>query len=185
MAPGEAFHYTLIDEVIEGSLRPLKRLGNGLFVVTLLALTLAALGIYAIAAHSVQLRTIEVGIRKVLGATTNNISRLLCWDLLKPVALGVIIALPVTWVVLNYLLQHSPIGLELNAMPFLVATAIVLAVNMLTIYGHTQSMGQNRSGPVVEVVNAAAKLADYAAARLIRPTQARQYRQPCIGQTFT
>ena len=67
----------------------------------LLAVIVACLGLFGLAAFTAERRTKEIGIRKVLGARTRDIVRLLAWQFSKPVIIANLIAWPVAWWVMR------------------------------------------------------------------------------------
>ena len=72
----------------------------------ILAVIVACLGLFGLAAFTAERRTKEIGIRKVLGARTRDIVRLLAWQFSKPVIIANLIAWPVAWWAMRYWLQH-------------------------------------------------------------------------------
>ncbi|MDM3872462.1 ABC transporter permease [Porticoccus sp. W117] len=141
--PGAVFKPEFIEQQLADELLPLQRATQGLVTITALALLIAALGIYAMAAHNVQRRTKEVGIRKVLGASVNNITQMLGLSLLRPVLLALAIALPCGYVALKTLQQYMPIQIDIGSIPFIAAAIITLAVALLTVVGHTRRVAKS------------------------------------------
>jgi ABC-type antimicrobial peptide transport system permease subunit len=76
-----------------------------------IALLLAAIGLYAVIAHSVSQRTKEIGVRIALGAASRDIRRLVLGEGMRPVALGLIVGLTVSLAV-NRLLQSQLVGVS-------------------------------------------------------------------------
>ena len=101
-----------------------------------LAILLSCVGLIAMAAFALQRRTREIAIRKVLGARTGDILRLLLWDFLKPVLLANLIALPVAWYVargwldgFSYRIDMPPLAFATAAMATLVLAAAAVTVH--------------------------------------------------------
>ena len=101
-----------------------------------LAIAIGCLGLYALAAFTAERRTKEIGIRKVLGARTADIVRLLVWQFLRPVVLANLIAWPVAWWVLRDWLNGFDARVALDPAWFLAAGALALAIATATIAGH-------------------------------------------------
>jgi putative ABC transport system permease protein len=102
----------------------------------LLAVIVACLGLFGLAAFTAERRTKEIGIRKVLGARTNDIVRLLAWQFSKPVILANLIAWPVAWWAMRDWLNKFDARIDLSPTPFVLAAAIALAIAIGTIAGH-------------------------------------------------
>jgi putative ABC transport system permease protein len=102
----------------------------------LLAVIVACLGLFGLASFTAERRTKEIGIRKVLGARTRDIVRLLVWQFSKPVIVANIIAWPAAWWVMRGWLNTFDQRIALGPSPFLVAGGIALAIAIGTVAGH-------------------------------------------------
>jgi len=102
----------------------------------LLAVIVACLGLFGLASFTAERRTKEIGIRKVLGARTRDIVRLLVWQFSKPVIVANIIAWPVAWWVMRGWLNGFDTRIGLGPSPFLIAGGIALAIAIGTVAGH-------------------------------------------------
>lgn len=107
-----------------------------LSIFAAVALTLSCLGLLAMAAFSVQRRTREIALRKVLGARTSDIIRLLLWEFTRPVVLANIIAWPIAYYVLRSWLNQFAYRIDLPGWPFLVAGLAALVVAFAAIGNH-------------------------------------------------
>ena len=101
-----------------------------------LAIIVGCLGLYALAAFSAERRVKEIGIRKVLGARTKDIVRLLVWQFSKPVILANLIAWPVAWWVMRGWLNGFQDRISLNPALFLLAGLAAFAIAVVTVVGH-------------------------------------------------
>jgi putative ABC transport system permease protein len=102
----------------------------------LLAVIVACLGLFGLAAFTAERRTKEIGIRKVLGARTRDIVRLLVWQFSKPVVIANLIAWPIAWYVMRDWLNNFDARITLGPVPFLIAGALALAIAVGTIGAH-------------------------------------------------
>ncbi len=116
----------------------------GLF--SLLAIFIACLGLLALAAFTAERRTKEIGIRKVLGATTPGIIGLLSKDFLKLVVVSLFIASPVAWYAMNKWLQDFYYRIDIEWWVFVVAGVLAVAIAFLTV--SFQSMKAALMNPV-------------------------------------
>ena len=100
-----------------------------------LAIFIGCLGLFGLAAFMVIQRTKEIGIRKVLGATTTQIVQLVSTDLLKLVAFGFLIAIPVAWFIMNQWLESFAYKTEVSWEVFLITGLIAFTIALITVSG--------------------------------------------------
>ena len=112
-----------------------------------LAVIVACLGLFGLAAFTAERRTKEIGIRKVLGARTQDIVRLLVWQFSKPVMIANIIAWPVAWWAMQEWLNRFDAKIPLGPTPFLLAGGMALLIAVGTIGAHAFRVA--RSNPIV------------------------------------
>jgi putative ABC transport system permease protein len=112
----------------------------------ILAVIVACLGLFGLAAFTAERRTKEIGIRKVLGARSQDIVRLLAWQFSKPVIVANLIAWPVAWWVMRDWLNTFDTRIDLGLAPFVVAGLLALAIAIGTIAGHALKVA--RANPI-------------------------------------
>jgi putative ABC transport system permease protein len=112
----------------------------------LLAIVVACLGLFGLAAFTAERRTKEIGIRKVLGARTRDIVRLLAWQFSKPVIIANLIAWPIAWWVMRDWLDQFDARIDLGPTPFVLAGGLALAIAIGTIAGHAFKVA--RANPI-------------------------------------
>jgi putative ABC transport system permease protein len=112
-----------------------------------LAVIVACLGLFGLAAFTAERRTKEIGIRKVLGARTRDIVRLLAWQFSKPVIVANLIAWPVAWWAMREWLNTFDARIDLGPAPFVLAGLLALAIAIGTISGHAFRVA--RSNPII------------------------------------
>ncbi|HEY7809077.1 MAG TPA: FtsX-like permease family protein [Allosphingosinicella sp.] len=112
----------------------------------LLAVVVACLGLFGLAAFTAERRTKEIGIRKVLGARSGDIVKLLAWQFSKPVIVANLIAWPVAWWVMRDWLNGFDSRIDFGPTPFLVAGTLALVIALGTIAGHAFKVA--RSNPI-------------------------------------
>ena len=112
----------------------------------LLAMVVACLGLFGLAAFTAERRTKEIGIRKVLGARSRDVVRLLAWQFSKPVLIANLIAWPIAWWVMREWLNTFDSRIPLEPAPFLVAGLLALAIAVGTIAGHALKVA--RTNPI-------------------------------------
>ncbi|MEP6948610.1 MAG: ABC transporter permease [Ginsengibacter sp.] len=98
-----------------------------------IAIIISCLGLFGLAAFTAQKRQKEIGIRKVVGASINDISILLSKDFLKLVSIAILIAFPVAWWAMNQWLESFAYRVTINAGVFLIAGASVIFITLITV----------------------------------------------------
>ena len=94
---------------------------------------ISCLGLLGLAAFSARIRTKEIGIRKVLGASVGSVAALLSKEFIKLVALANLIAWPVAWIVMSQWLDEFAYRIEMNWWMFALAGGAALAIALLTV----------------------------------------------------
>jgi putative ABC transport system permease protein len=103
---------------------------------SVLAVVIACLGLFGLAALTAERRTKEIGIRKVLGAQTRDIVRLLVWQFSRPVIVANVIAWPVAWWMMRDWLNGFDQRIPLTPVPFVIAAVIAFGIAVTTVIGH-------------------------------------------------
>jgi len=133
VAPAYPFEYTFLDEKFDEMYKKDIRQQSLLSIFSGLAIIIACLGLFGLASFTAAKRTKEIGVRKVLGSSVQNIVMLLSKDLLKPVLLATIIAIPIAYMVMNNWLQNFAYRTGLQWWIFLSAAIITVAIALLTV----------------------------------------------------
>jgi putative ABC transport system permease protein len=97
------------------------------------AVSIAALGLFALSAFTTERRTKEIGIRKVMGASTFDVVRLLMWQFTAPVLWAMAIALPLGFLLMQRWLQGFAYRIDLTAWPFVLAGTAALLIAWFTV----------------------------------------------------
>lgn len=133
LAPNQPFNFTFMDARFDAVYRAEQRMGRVMGIFAVLAIFVACLGLFAMAAFTAEQRTKEIGIRKVLGATVSDIITLLSMDYIKFVLLGFAIALPIAWYVMLQWLQDFAYRIDINMWIFAGAGLVTLVIALLTV----------------------------------------------------
>jgi putative ABC transport system permease protein len=104
-APGYPFEYNFLDEQFNQLYKDDMKQDKILSIFSGIAILIACVGLFGLASYTAVKRTKEIGVRKVLGSSVRNIVVLLSKDLLKPVLLGTLIAVPIGYYTMNLWLQ--------------------------------------------------------------------------------
>ncbi|MBC7777585.1 MAG: ABC transporter permease [Phycisphaerae bacterium] len=131
--PDFPFDYTFLDEDFGRLYESEQRQGSLYLVFSGLAIFIACLGLFGLAAFAAHQRTKEIGIRKVLGATVTGITGLLAKDFLKLVLLAVLISSPIAYHFMNLWLTDFAYRIDIQWWVFAIAGAVAVAVAFLTV----------------------------------------------------
>lgn len=131
--PGNTFHYEFVDDSFQRLYESDKRFSSILSFFTLLTILIACLGLFGLASYTTILRTKEIGVRKVLGASSASIVALLSKDFLKLVGIALVIAAPLAWYALNLYLQEFAYRVNIDWWVFAVAGFLAVLIAFFTI----------------------------------------------------
>ncbi|MFA6113318.1 MAG: ABC transporter permease [Sphingomonas sp.] len=142
VVPAVPFSADFADDLVRRQYQQESARGQLFAAFALLAVIIGALGLFGLAAFTAERRTKEIGIRKVLGARTRDILRLLVWQFTRPVLIANLIAWPVAWWLMRDWLNGFDTRIALTPVPFLLAGVLALAVAMATIASHAWRVAQ-------------------------------------------
>lgn len=131
--PGIAFPYSFMDQVFNNLYR--EEQGRSVLFNTFatIAIFISCLGLLGLTAYTAQIRTREIGVRKVLGSSVSGIIRLLTKDFIRLVLIAILIAVPVSWYVMSKWLDNFAYRTTINWMVFLASGFIAVTIAVLTI----------------------------------------------------
>lgn len=132
-APGIPFDYTFLDEQIEQQYRSDQRWANIVELASVIAILISCMGLFGLATLASVKRAKEIGIRKVLGATGASITATLSKDFLKPVVAGLLLAIPLSYLLMQSWLADFAYRIELEVGTFILAAVITLTIALLTV----------------------------------------------------
>ncbi|MGN6181276.1 MAG: ABC transporter permease [Mucilaginibacter sp.] len=130
------FTYTFMDDAFNAQYKAEDRLASIFSIFTVITIMIAALGLFGLAAFTIEQRTKEIGIRKVLGASVASINQLLSKDFLKLVLLSVVIASPIAWLLMHSWLEKFAYRITISWWMFAVAGITAIAISVITISYH-------------------------------------------------
>jgi len=146
LVPNYPLSYFFIDESFEQMHRSDQRMGEVFTVFSVLAILVACLGLFGLTAFTIEQKTREIGIRKVLGAGVSSIYLLMSRDFIKLVAIANIIAWPIAYWTMNRWLQNFAYRVHVVLDIFLLSGGIALVLALATI--SFQSIKAARANPI-------------------------------------
>jgi putative ABC transport system permease protein len=131
--PGNPFEYFFADENFNKQYITEQQYSRLFTTASVWAIIIACLGLFGLATYTVESRTKEIGVRKVLGASVTNIAQLLSKDFLKLVLVSIIIASPIAWYVMHQWLQDFAYRIQISWWVFAMAGAAALIIALATV----------------------------------------------------
>jgi putative ABC transport system permease protein len=133
MAPDSPFNYFFYDNFYDQLYRKESQFGKIIFIFSTIAILIACMGLFGLAAYFSERRTKEIGVRKVNGATIAEIMTMLNTKFIGWVILAFILATPVAWYVMHKWLQTFAYKTELSWWIFCLAGVIALVIALITV----------------------------------------------------
>ncbi|HTJ53328.1 MAG TPA: ABC transporter permease [Cyclobacteriaceae bacterium] len=133
MAPHRPFLYSFLDDDFAKQYQKDYNFRQLFTVFSCLAIFIACLGLLGLATHTAELKTKEIGIRKVLGADITSIVSMLSKDFVILIVVSMLIATPVAWYVMNKWLENFAYHINIQFWTFILAGLAALIVAVITI----------------------------------------------------
>jgi len=127
------FEFTFLDQTIDEQYRAEQRMGKVFSGFSFLAIIIAAMGLFALASLMFANKAKEVGIRKILGAQPINLVLMLLKNFTLLVIVGIIIAIPIAWVIMSNWLQNFNFRIDLDPVIFILSAIGVIIIAWITL----------------------------------------------------
>jgi putative ABC transport system permease protein len=134
--PNSSFDFEFLDNRIQNMYASEQYMAKTATTFSMLAIFVACLGLFGLAAFIAEQRTKEIGIRKVLGASVAGVTKLLTADFLKLVVLSILIASPLGWFLMNKWLMGFSYRITMSPWAFVVAGVTAILFALLTVSSH-------------------------------------------------
>jgi putative ABC transport system permease protein len=131
--PGNPFDYFFLDEFFDRQYRIEKQIFVAVGVFSLVAIIIAALGLFGLSSYTTLQRTREIGIRKVNGASVERILVLLSREFLDLIALAILFATPLTWWVIRKWMEGYPYQAGINWLIFIITAILVIGFAIIAV----------------------------------------------------
>ena len=135
--PGEQFEYSFLDSRINQLYESEKKMQDLCVIFSALSILVACLGLLGLVSFTAELRTKEIGIRKVLGASTGSVIVLLSKEFIKWILLANIVAWPLAWFMMNKWLQNFAYKTNIGWIVFVLAGFVTMAIAIFTFIFQT------------------------------------------------
>ena len=135
--PGEQFEYSFLDNRINRLYASEKKLQKIFVIFSSLSILVACLGLLGLVSFTAELMTKEIGIRKVLGASTGSVILLLSKEFIKWIILANIVAWPLAWFMMNKWLQNFAYRANIGWFVFALAGFVTVSIAIFTFIFQT------------------------------------------------
>ncbi len=131
--PDYPMEYTFLDHSFAGMYKAEDNLKSLLWIFTLITIFVSCLGLFGLAAYAAERRRKEISIRKVLGASINEITFLLSKDFVKLVVVAFLLTSPIAWYCMHQWLQDFAYRIDISWWIFAVAGLSSLTIALITV----------------------------------------------------
>jgi putative ABC transport system permease protein len=131
--PGKYLEYFFLDDDFNRHYLKEEQIKKIFNIFTFLGIFIACLGLLALSAFMAEQKTKEIGIRKILGASTASITYILAIGFVKWVVISITIAFPVSYVIVNKVLQNFAYRIDIKIWMFMISALASLAIALLTV----------------------------------------------------
>ncbi len=133
LMPGVSFEYTFMDDDLAKLYKTEIQLKKASYTATALALIIVLLGVLGLISLSIQKRTKEIGIRKVLGSSAAGILSLFIREFLLVILIGALVACPVAYIIMHHWLQNYAYRINITEVPFVISIVCLGLITALLI----------------------------------------------------
>ncbi len=147
--PEQVFSYRFLDEDFRQMYLEERKAGRVVTSLALMAILIACLGLFGLSSYMTKSRVREIGIRKVMGASSTNISWLLSWQFVRLVVLANILAWPAAYFAVESWLRNFPYRIKPQELVFVVAGGLAVFIAVATV--GVQAFRAARTNPAVSL----------------------------------
>ena len=127
------FQYSFLDDDFNRMYKDDQRTGTLFNVFAIAAILISCLGLFGLATYTAQVKTKEIGIRKVLGASVTSLVRLLSREFILLIVTAFVIATPIAWYLMSKWLRDFAYRININWWIFLVTGIVAIIIALLTV----------------------------------------------------
>jgi putative ABC transport system permease protein len=146
LVPSYPFDYTFLDAHFEEVYRSDNQMSSVVAIMAGLSILISCVGLFGLAAITIEKKTKEIGVRKVLGATESQIAILLSRNFAILIIIAFVMVSPITYYALHRWLESFAYRVNINLLVFFVGGILALAIGLLTISYH--ALKSARANPV-------------------------------------
>lgn len=132
-ANGEPFQYSFLDENYDAEFRAEQRLGQVFTIFTIVAIFIASLGLFGLAAFMAEQRTKEIGIRKAMGASLWTVTSLMSKEFIKLVIIAFVLSIYPAYYIMDQWLNDFAFRIEIGVWVFIISGVTAFLIAYLTV----------------------------------------------------
>ena len=151
LMPGSSFEYSFMNDTLKKLYKTEIQLKKAAYTATLLSLIIVLMGVLGLVSLSVQKRTKEIGIRKVLGSSVAGIISLFMKEFLLVIIIAGVVACPLAYMIMHKWLQAYAYRIDITAQPFVLSVFVLGFITALLI--SIQTIKAAMTNPVEVVAN--------------------------------
>ena len=144
--PFHPFNYSFVEEENLRNYEAENKWKQIIMYSAILTVFISAIGLFGLTMLSIRRRTKEIGVRKVLGASTWQISLLLARDFFSLVVIALLLAIPGAWITVSHWLEDFPYHIQMNIWIIVMACVLTLLIALLTV--SVQAVKAGNANPV-------------------------------------
>lgn len=133
LTPGYDFNYSFVDEVYAEGYKSERTVGTLANIFAIISIFISSLGLLGLTSYSAEQRSMEIGVRKVHGASVIQILMLLSKDYSKLILLSFVLAIPVGYYLTQDWLNNFEFRTNLNLLVFLGASLVIFVIGVITV----------------------------------------------------
>jgi len=133
---GRPFGGRFLSQVLNDLYADIQRQRTLFSAFSIVAVTVASLGLLGLAVFTAERRTREIGVRKAMGASRMDILRFIGWQFARPVLIANLVAWPVAWFFMRRWLEGFAYHIDLGPLVFVLASALAVIIALVTVTGH-------------------------------------------------
>lgn len=145
------FEYSFLDDTIQKQYEEDRKMSTIITSFTVIAMIISCLGLYGLSTFMAERRFKEIGVRKVMGASVNQIVGMMSKEFIKLVVIALIISVPVAWYVMRQWLEGFAYKISVDAMVFIYAGLVAILIALFTV--SFQSIRAASANPVESLRN--------------------------------
>ncbi len=133
LAPSNIFEYSFLSDEFDQLYRSEDQMSSVFWYFSLVAILIACLGLFGLSTFIIDQRTKEIGVRKILGASTKSILVLVSKSFIKLIAVAFILSVPIVYLIMNEWLSSFAYKAEIGIWMFILAGISILLISLATI----------------------------------------------------
>ncbi|HMG91667.1 MAG TPA: ABC transporter permease [Chryseolinea sp.] len=133
LVPEQLFKFVFLDQNLMAQYESEKRAGQVFAIFSSLAIIIACVGLFGLSAYTASLRTKEIGVRKVMGASVGSIVLLLSKEFTKLILVAFVLSVPISWYLMSQWLSGFAYRIQLGVGIYLLAGVVALLISWITV----------------------------------------------------